>query len=193
MSAKNISQKGLDFIKKEEKFMPNVYFDAVGVRTIGYGHVIKSFENFEGKTLTEAEATELMKQDLKPKINTILSKVNRPLKQNELDALASLVFNIGSSAFRDSTVLRRINNGESKERISEAWKWWNKGTVQGVKVTLKGLVNRRAEEVELFFSEGGGVLGLDYEPTKKKILKISAAVIGLILLFFIAKRIIKKK
>jgi len=167
MGAKKVSDKGLDFIKSHEEFRAEMYLDPVGLRTIGYGHLVKSFENFEGKRLTEEEATELMKDDLRPKVTNILAKVNRELKQNELDALASLVFNIGSGAFNSSTVLRRINNGESPERIAEAWQWWNKGTIQGVKTTLPGLVRRRKEEVELF-NEGGGIAGLNYSPSKKK-------------------------
>jgi lysozyme len=135
--------------------------------TIGYGHVIRSYEDFTGKKLTEQEATDIMNRDLKPKVNNILAKVNRPLKQNELDALASLVYNIGSGAFNSSTVLRRINNGETKERIAEAWKWWNKGTVQGIKVTLNGLVKRRKEEVAIFNEGSSGVIGSYGDPKKK--------------------------
>ena len=59
-------------------------------------------------------------------------------------ALTSLAYNIGVRAFTDSTVLMRVNTGDTEERIAEAWSWFKKA---GGK-TLQGLVNRRAHECE---------------------------------------------
>jgi len=149
-----VSKKGLDFIKGHEKFMPQAYIDPVGRLTIGYGHVIRSYEaHLREATLTEQEATNILINDLKAPLSTIKRLVKVDLNQNQIDALASLIMNIGSGAFQSSTVLRRINDNESEESIKEAWRWWNKGTVSGVKVTLPGLVKRRKEESQMYFGE----------------------------------------
>jgi len=149
-----VSKKGLDFIKGHEKFMPQAYIDPVNKLTIGYGHVIRSYEaHLRKATLTEQEATNILINDLKAPLSTIKRLVKVDLNQNQIDALASLIMNIGSGAFQSSTVLRRINDNESEESIKEAWRWWNKGTVSGVKVTLPGLVTRRKEESQMYFGE----------------------------------------
>jgi len=156
------SKQGIDFIKLHENFEPNAYIDPVGILTIGYGHVIRSFEqDLRTKTLTEQEATQLLMDDLTSRENTVKTLVKVPINQNKFDALVSLVFNIGSGAFKNSTVLRLINQNATKESISNAWKLWNKGTVGGVKITLPGLVTRRKDEVDMYFGEYTS-------PTKKK-------------------------
>lgn len=159
------SKKGIEFIKKHESFEPEIYLDAVNVATIGYGHAIRSFEmnRFRGVKLTEEEATALLEDDLRSREETVNNAIDIPLKQNQFDMLVSLVYNIGSGAFNSSTVKRRINNQESEGRIKEAWNWWTKGTVGGVKIDLPGLVKRRKQESEIYFNEAN----LAYQPKKK--------------------------
>jgi lysozyme len=100
-----------------------MYLDAVNVGTIGYGHVIRSFEmnRFRGAKLTEEEATALLEDDLKSREETVNNAIDVTLRQNQFDMLVSLVYNIGSGAFNSSTVKRRINNQENEDRIKEVW------------------------------------------------------------------------
>lgn len=118
--------------------------------TIGYGTLIDTAEEayLLNATLSKEEALELKKKDIGRFESTIRGYVSAPLNQNQFDALVSLVYNIGSGNFRDSTVLKRINNYDTPERIKEAWEWWNKDDGQFV----QGLANRREAETELYFS-----------------------------------------
>jgi lysozyme len=65
------------------------------------------------------------------------------------DALIALAFNIGDKAFLGSTVMRRINAGDLAG-VPEAFRMWNKETIEGRKVVNQGLVNRREAEIKLW-------------------------------------------
>jgi lysozyme len=84
--------------------------------------------------------------------------VTVPLTDNQFAALVSLCFNIGSAAFRDSSVVRVLNKGEY-HLVPGFMRLWNKITVREVqpdgsivakKVVSKGLQNRRETEVRLW-------------------------------------------
>lgn len=56
---RNISPEGLKFIATYESFRSEVYYCAAGKPTIGYGHVVRPGESFEGG-ITEDEALQLL-------------------------------------------------------------------------------------------------------------------------------------
>ena len=136
------SQKGIDFIKRHEALRLNAYLDAVGVWTIGYGHTKTAKK---GMAITEAEAEKLLVDDLKTAENEINSH-NLPLKQHQFDALASFVFNVGTGAFRTSTLLKRIKIDVNHPDIPKQLNRWIYG---GGKV-LSGLVKRRRLEADIY-------------------------------------------
>lgn len=142
----NISNKGLELIKKWESFVPNVYLCPAGLPTIGYGHVVKNGESFS--KITEEEAHELLLKDIK-QYEEAINKKNLNLTQSQFDALCSFVYNVGATAFSNSTMLKYMKN-DNFLKASKEFKKWNKATVNGVKVPLNGLTNRRLEESELF-------------------------------------------
>jgi lysozyme len=136
------SQKGIDFIKRHEALRLNAYLDAAGVWTIGYGHTKTAKK---GMTITEAEAEKLLVDDLKTAEDEINSH-NLPLKQHQFDALASFVFNVGTGAFRTSTLLKRLKADVNHPDIINQLNRWIYG---GGKV-LSGLVKRRKQETEIY-------------------------------------------
>jgi lysozyme len=73
-----------------------------------------------------------------------------PLNQNQIDAITSLVFNIGTKAFKNSTLLKLINAGTDKKIIADQFLRWNKGTIDGKLQVIPGLTNRRILEKNLF-------------------------------------------
>ena len=81
-------------------------------------------------------------------MNTINLYVKVPLNANQRTALAAFVYNVGDGAFKKSTLLKKINANAPRAEIEAAWKAWNiaGGTVNN------GLVNRRAQEIKMFFS-----------------------------------------
>lgn len=145
------SQSGIEFIAQWEGFSATAYMDANDGWTIGYGTLIDTAaeQHLIGATITKEQALELKKRDLGAFEAAVRGNITAPLNQNQFDALVSLVYNIGPGQFRSSTVVKRINNYDSRERIAEAWKRWNKDDGEFV----QGLANRRAAEVELYFSQ----------------------------------------
>lgn len=141
-----INQEGLELIKSFEGLELTAYQDAVGVWTIGYGHTRTVRP---GQTISEDEAEALLRQDLEIFEEAVERLVKVPINENEFSALVSLTFNIGETAFRNSTALRRLNNGDRKG-AADAIEWFNKARVNGQLVELRGLTRRRAAEKALF-------------------------------------------
>ena len=140
------SQKGIDLIKEFEGYSERVYLCPGGVYTIGYGHT-KGVQ--VGNTCTREKAEEYLKADLRDTEEAVLDLVDVPLTQNQFDALVSLVYNIGSGNFYDSTIRKVINYKVSNiDEYRRAWMMWVKA--QGR--VLKGLVRRREAEFKLFSS-----------------------------------------
>ena len=142
-----ISPTGIKLIKSFEGLRLTSYVCPVGVITIGYGHT----ENvLAGAKITEKEADALLKQDLVKFEKAVLNYVTIDLNQNQFDALVSFCFNVGAQAFKSSTLVKRLNNGENPNIVAaEELPRWNKGDGK----VLEGLSRRRSAEVELFCSE----------------------------------------
>ena len=137
-----ISAEGLALIKKFEGCELEAYQDAVGVWTIGYGH-IKGVK--EGMTITKQQAEEMLLKELVEYENYVLEAVNHQLDQCMFDALVSWTYNLGPSNLNASTMLKVLNAGDY-DGVPEQIKRWNKA---GGKV-LQGLVRRREAEALLF-------------------------------------------
>lgn len=136
------SQKGIDLIKKFEGCRLEAYRCPAGIWTIGYGHT-KGVK--EGQKITQEQAEELLRDDLRVYEQAVESCVKVPINQNQFDALVSFCYNCGGEALRTSTLLRLLNESKYSE-AGEQFLRWNKA---GGKV-LAGLTRRREEEREMF-------------------------------------------
>ena len=142
-----ISKKGLDLIKEFEGYRDKAYKCPAGVWTCGYGHT----NGVKRDTVcTPEEAEEWLREDVGWAEKSV-SNING-LNQNQFDALVSLTYNIGGSAFKNSTVCRLAKQNPDNPAISSAIKMWNKIRVNGRLQVSKGLQNRRAKEAALYFS-----------------------------------------
>ena len=140
------SNKGIDLIKKYEGLRLKAYKCPAGVWTIGYGHT--GADVAEGLEITEERADELLLSDIAQFENHVNSVVKSTIKQNQFDALVSFAFNLGGLSIKNSTLLKRVNANPIDPAISDEFaKWVNAGGKR-----LAGLVKRRAEEAELYFS-----------------------------------------
>ena len=146
-----MSAKGLERLISEEGLRLDPYNDSAGHATVGVGHLIHhgpvtqaDKAKYAGFTRTDALA--LLAKDVMPREQFVDDVVKVPLSQNEFDALVSLAFNIGTGAFADSTVLRKLNAGK-RDEAADAFRMWIKGGA--------GLKNRRERERELFLSTAG--------------------------------------
>lgn len=106
-------------------------------------------EVVEGYTITLTESRRLLAADVAHAANWVTRLVRVALTGPQLDALIALTFNIGIDAFRNSTVLRRVNAKDFKN-VPAAFRMWNKETIRGRKVVNQGLVNRREFEIEMW-------------------------------------------
>lgn len=147
-----ISQNGIDLIKQFEGFVPKAYKDAVGVWTIGYGTTkINGKPVTPNMTCTEKEATQWLINDANRFLSIVEPYIKVDLNQNQIDAIASFIYNVGPNAFLNSTLLKKLNAGDFDGAANEFLKW-TKATKNGVPVVLPGLVRRRTAEQTLFLS-----------------------------------------
>lgn len=145
------SQRGIDLIKEYEGLKLTAYLCPTGVPTIGWGHtrtVTRADVNAQ-RRITEAEAERLLQEDLMTFERGVLSACTIAPNQHQFDAFVSLAYNIGVGAFQRSTALRRHNEGDF-DSAANAIEMWNKGTINGQRQVLRGLVRRRAAEKALY-------------------------------------------
>ena len=140
----SISEAGVDLIKHFEGLRLTAYQDSVGVWTVGWGSTGDHVKPY--MKITEAQAEQLLKDDLVRFEKCVNEYVKVPINQNEFDALCSFSFNLGCNALAGSTLLRKLNAGNPKEEVADEFERWVKAGDQ----TLPGLVRRREAEALLF-------------------------------------------
>lgn len=139
-----ISEKGIEFIKKEEGEVLYSYKCPAGIITIGVGHTGKDVK--PGMVITKEQSSELLKHDLKRFEDAVNKSIKVKVTQSQFDALVSLAFNIGTNAFSNSTLVKKINANAPLEEIEAEFRKWRRG---GGKV-LPVLVARREREIKLY-------------------------------------------
>lgn len=137
-----ISKEGLSLIKKFEGFESRAYLCPAGVWTIGYGHT-KDVK--EGDEWSQTHAEHMLEVELEEFCEYVNKMVEVPLEQYQFDALVAWVYNLGAGNFKESTLLRVLNQGDYDD-VPHQIKRWNKA---GGRV-LQGLVRRREAEALLF-------------------------------------------
>jgi lysozyme len=146
-----ISKNGVALIELFEGFSPRMYLDSVGLPTIGYGTLIDTAEEqyLKEAVISRSEAEELLIREMAGMERTLnLLLTNIPVNQNQYDALCSFVYNLGTGSLRTSTLLKKMKVNPNDPTIrNEFLKWVYAG---GKK--LKGLIDRRSREADLYFS-----------------------------------------
>lgn len=138
------SDRGLKLTAAFEGLRLEAYQDSVGVWTIGYGHT-KGVK--PGDTITQQQALDLLRQDVKSAEDDVNRLVKVPLNQNQFDALVDFTFNLGGGALARSTLLTFVNARNFAGATLEFHKWNKAGGRE-----LAGLTRRREAEVDLFVS-----------------------------------------
>ena len=134
----------IDFIASFEGFSSKPYLCPAGKWTIGFGDTM-----WKGKPVTSLtkqidreDADNALAHRLVGFQAELDSLVNVPLNRNENLALLSLIYNIGATKLKKSTLLRLLNNGKRQEAAEEFLKWDKSG----------GKRRRREAERKLFLT-----------------------------------------
>ena len=144
-----MSDSGLARIRGSEAFSPRAYDDGAGNPTIGYGHLIRPGENYSAG-ITQAQADALFRQDVERVVNPALDRITIALTQNQVDALGSFIFNVGTGGFIKN-LLSHVNAGEIEGVTSRMLQYiTGRDARSGRRQVLRGLLTRRQFEVALF-------------------------------------------
>lgn len=135
-----------DKIKAFEALRLVAYKDSVGKWTIGWGHVETAKP---GMKITVEQAQALFDKEIAVYEQAVEKAVKVPLTDWQFGALVSFTYNVGVAGFQGSTLIKKLNKGDYDAVPGELMKW-NKGTVNGKKVVIKGLTNRRAAEAGMW-------------------------------------------
>ena len=120
--------------------MPSTYADPVGIPTICYGHTGPDVQ--WGDTRTEEQCEALKQSDMQSALGGVLSCTGPQLADHEYAALVSFTFNVGTTAYCNSTMARQINAGApATVWCSQLDRW-----VYAKGIKLPGLVKRRTAE-----------------------------------------------
>lgn len=148
---KEMSTKGVNFIKAFEGYVGHVYNDGTGVMTVGYGHT----ENVPGNGvwlphqkhrgfLTEAEASELLRRDLNQHYAPYVANLGLKMDDNQFTGWVSFVYNVGPGGIQGGTVGRLLRQGNQHAAANAILGWVHAGGN-----VLPGLVRRREAERRL--------------------------------------------
>lgn len=140
-------QKGISLIKKWESCKLTAYKCEAGKWTIGFGNTFyeDGSKVKEGDKITQARAESLF-INLLPKFEAIVNKkIKIKLNQNQFDALVSHTWNTGGS----ETLFNLVNANPTSTAVRI---WFETKYITAGGKELKGLINRRKEEANLYFT-----------------------------------------
>lgn len=163
----------MKLIKKYEGFEENAYLCPAGVWTIGYGFTTLNGRPVkEGDKITRADADYLLQDKVNWYSDKVRQSVKKDLTENQLEALVSFTFNVGLTAFKSSSLLRKINgNGDISyhgqmnpkaidfyvsngvTEYTEFHRWFNVNGAWRGKQGSEGLARRRMAESDLYLGK----------------------------------------
>lgn len=118
------------------------YKDVVGVQTVCFGHT--GADIIPWKHYSDAECKSILEADLQKVAKQIDPYITKPIPVATRGALYSFAYNVGARSFQTSTLLRKINAGDTKGACDALRSW----TYAGGK-KWQGLINRREIEREV--------------------------------------------
>lgn len=143
------SDNGVNFLKSQEGCRLTAYkLEGETYYTIGYGHY--GADVYEGMTITEAQAEQLLRQDLvrfENGVNEIAVSKFPSINQNQFDALISYSYNRGLGNSAGTNGLRQLiyNSNTISEVSANFVVYW--GSAEAYK---EALISRRKREQVLF-------------------------------------------
>jgi GH24 family phage-related lysozyme (muramidase) len=147
-----VYEKGIKVTKEVEGFREKLYTDAARNCSIGYGHKVKKGDcdgdepaEFR-RGITEVKASRLLTDDMEVARRSVMTVTSVKLSDGQYAALCDFTYNIGSSNFKSSTLLKLVNQGNFDKVPAQFRRWVMAGGRE-----VSGLKARREREIELFF------------------------------------------
>jgi lysozyme len=146
-----IDLKGVNLLAELEGLELQSYKCSANVWTIGLGSTFyeDGSKVKRGDLITKEQAYSLFYIIAAKFEKTINQNVKVKLNQNQFNALFCWIYNIGQTAFINSTLLRILNVNPNDGNIAKQFLRWNK--IAGKE--SKGLTNRRIKESALYFTK----------------------------------------
>jgi len=146
-----VNAEGYALLKKFEGCVLKAYKCPAGVWTIGFGNTFyeDGTKVKEGDIITKQRAEELLRIIANDFATKVKALVKQPLTLEKFDALVSFAYNVGTANFAKSTLLKKVNANPLDASIRAEFEKWNKANGR----VLKGLVTRRKEEADLYFTK----------------------------------------
>lgn len=145
-----IDNEGFALITKWEGLKLTPYLCSAGVPTIGYGstrYPNGSKVKLTDKPITKGQAFEIFFATISTYEKAVFTLTPDEINQNQFNSLVSFAYNLGVNALKNSTLLKKVNANLNDPNIADEFrKWVNAG---GKKMT--GLVNRREDEIKMYF------------------------------------------
>jgi lysozyme len=135
-------------IKEFEGYYDKAYRDPVGIPTIGYGTIMypNGAKVKMGEKCSKKEAEHWLMFEIEEIIPRIEKLIKVEVSNNQLCALVSFCYNLGTGALGKSALLKKLNRGDELGEVGlEFKKWINAGGRP-----LQGLIRRREAERKLF-------------------------------------------
>lgn len=143
-----VPDEAVELAKRFEGLRLTAYHCPAGYPTIGYGHKLSDEKNDDlGRyaPLTEAEADQLLRDDLAAFSERLDDLVEVQLSDRRWAALLDFIYNLGTGAFKTSR-LRKVVNGGADHLAPDEFRRW----VFADGRRLPGLVARREAEALLW-------------------------------------------
>lgn len=142
------SKKCAELVMHYEGVKLEPYLCPAKIPTIGVGATM--YEDGTKVKLTDKKisverALELLNFDLN-KFGEYVDRYTIEVNQNQFDALTSFCYNVGPTNFKNSTLLKKVNNNPNDKTIKDEFLKWTRANGK----TLTGLVNRRIAESKLY-------------------------------------------
>ena len=139
------TRSGLSIIRQFEGCKLKAYICPAGVWTIGWGRTT----NVKlGDICSQEQADKWLVQEYDAFEKKVRALVKVPVTANQLGALVSFAYNIGTGALGSSTLLKKLNAGDYVGAAGQFARWDKAGGR-----ILAGLTKRRAAEAALFLKQ----------------------------------------
>ena len=146
-----LDTNGLNFLAELEGLQLKSYKCPAGVWTIGLGNTFyeDGSKVKQGDKISKERAYLLFNLISKQFEKAINENVKVSISQNQFNALFCFCYNIGITAFKNSTLLKYVNINPNDGNIAKQFLRWNK--IAGKE--SKGLTNRGIKQSSLYFKK----------------------------------------